>query len=216
MRLALPRLAPVAFALGILACALPAQAEVAPGPADPRLEAALRSRLFDGPTPAIVAPQIDPESTEWEQARATGHHPVCGDVGPLRYLRRQVDLEGDGRPELLALVVGSYACGSRGCTLMVFRDGKDNLELLAESGLFQSPLRLLAGRHGGWRDLGMPGSRDGVASGWLELQFDGLAYRPGPLQAQGPGPAPPDSPVLLAMPAVPFERIGQPLACSAR
>jgi hypothetical protein len=215
MRLALPRLAPVALALGILACASPAQAELAAGSADPRLEAALRSRLFDGPTPAIVSPQIDPESTEWEQARAAGRHPACDDVGPLRYLRRQVDLDGDGRPELLALVVGSYTCGSRGCTLMVFRDGKGSLEPVAENGLFQSPLRLLPGRHGGWRDLGMAGSRDGVASGWLELQFDGLAYRPGPLQAQAPDPAPLDPPPLLAMPAVPFERLGLPLACPA-
>ncbi len=216
MRSPLCRLFLVAFALGSLVCPATAQVQDDAGPADLRLEAALRSRLFDGPVPAVVAPQADPDSTEWEQARAAGHHPDCADVGPLRYVQRQEDLNGDGLPERLVLVVGSYACGSRGCTLMIFREGSNTLEVVAENGLFQSPLQRLSVQHFGWNDLGMPASRDGAASGWRELQFDGLAYRPGRLLPQAPLAGSSLQASLFSLPEQPFERLGHPLLCRAR
>ncbi len=203
-------------ALGPWLVTTAAQAQLGAGGPDPRLEAALRARLFDGPSPAVVAPAADLDSSEWEQARAAGQHPDCADVGPLRYLVRRADLDGDGRAEQLALVVGSYACGSRGCTLMIFQEGREALELVAESGLFQSPLYRLGGRHGGWSDLGMAGSRDGVASGWLELEFDGQTYRPAARLPLAPPGAAVASQALLSLPPLPFERVGHPLACRAR
>jgi hypothetical protein len=203
-------------ALGPLLLTAAAQAQVGGSSPDPRLEAALRARLFDGTTPAVVAPHADPDSTEWEQARSAGRHPDCADVGPLRYLVRRADLNGDGQAEQLAVVVGSYACGSRGCTLMIFRESDKSLELVAENGLFQSPLQRLASRHAGWSELGMPGSRDGVASGWLDLAFDGLTYRPVARLPQAPAVGAGASETLLTLPPLPFERVGHPLTCRAR
>ena len=128
----------------------PAPPAIGPGAGDPALEAAILQRLFAGPVAQPPLPQADPEATEWEQARALAQHPPCADVGPLRYVPRRADLDGDGRPELLAAVVGSYVCGSRGCTLLIFREGAAGPELLGELGMFQTPLRRGRPRRAPW------------------------------------------------------------------
>ena len=196
-------------------------APLAPSPApasvaDRDLEAALRRRLFEtrAATPVQALAGADPDSTEWEQARASGQQPPCVEVGPLRYVASRFDLDGDGRPERLALVLGSFACGSRGCSLFIFRQGSSGLEPVAENGLFQTPLRLGAGRSAGWWDLRLSGTDAGVPAGVMDLRFDGLTYRESPGVAN-PGGALAAGPELLAMPALPFEAIGQPLACEA-
>jgi hypothetical protein len=120
-----------------------------------------------------------------------------------------VDLNADGTPELLTVVVGSYACGSGGCTLLIFRRSAAGLEPIAETGLFQSPLRLLDQRQGGWADLIMPAMSEGVPSGGMVMSFDGLRYRIAPAETA----APEGSILLFELPAVPFETLGLPLPC---
>ncbi|MBD2550399.1 hypothetical protein H6G65_12550 [Microcystis elabens FACHB-917] len=179
---------------------------------DARLEAALRARLFAGPLASTPAAAGDPDQTEWEQARATATRPVCADVGPLRYLHNRIDLDGDGRLETVAVVVGSYACSSGGCSLLIFRDNDGSLELVAENGLFQSPLTVVSNRHRGWLDFTMPASLHGAPDGLKELRFDGRTYRPVPLPvAEGSG-GPPGTVVLELLP-LPFEQLGLPLPC---
>jgi hypothetical protein len=135
-------------------------------------------------------------------------------VGPLRYLQTRADLDGDARPETLALVVGSFACGGSGCTLLVFRGEGNDLAIVHESGLFQSPLVPGTRRHAGWLDLVMPGSSLGVSSGRMELRFDGSRYRPFPSEGEDTAPIPETAPALLTMPPLPFEQLGQPLPCA--
>ena len=198
---------------------LPEPPPPAPSAADRSLEAAVLQRLFAGPVAQPPLPQADPEATEWEQARALAKHPPCAEVGPLRYVPRRADLDGDGRPELLAVVVGSYVCGSRGCTLLIFREGGNEpgpgLELIAELGMFQTPLRLASRSSYGWQDLALPADYDASGPGWYVLRSDGRRYPLSPeqpsLEPVGPGDL---GEALLEMPAVPFEEIGLPLACS--
>jgi hypothetical protein len=181
--------------------------------ADPRLEAALRTRLFAGPLAVTPVVAGDPDHTEWEQARAMARRPPCSDVGPLRYLFNRIDLDGDTRLETVAVVVGSYACASGGCTLAIFReDERGELELVAENGLFQSPLKVISQRHRGWLDLTVPASLYGAPDGLLELRFDGRSYRPVPLTPQEQAAAPAGTVVLELLP-LPFERLGRPLPC---
>ena len=193
------------------------------GPAVPRevLEAAILQRLFQGPFQS--GGKLDSEATEWEQARVKGQRPLCTDVGPLQWLQAAVDLDGDGSTEQLVAVLGSYACGSEGCTLLIFRQVGSTLALVAENGLFQSPLRSTGQRTAGWLDLTMPASLYGAQNGQRLLRFDGSTYQPLPSPGQpSPGqPAPaeataqPVGPPLLEMGAVPFEQIGRTLPCAA-
>lgn len=190
----------------------------APGAGDRALEAAILQRLFAGPVAQPPLPQADPEATEWEQARALAKHPPCAEVGPLRYVPRRADLDGDGRPELLAVVVGSYVCGSRGCTLLIFRESvsgpEGGLELIGELGMFQTPLRLASRSSFGWQDLALPADYDASGPGWYVLRSDGRRYPLSPeqpsLEPVGPGDL---GDALVEVPAVPFEEIGLPLTC---
>jgi len=181
---------------------------------DPHVEQAIRLRLFHGPLAATPAKAGDPETTEWEQARATGSRPACGDVGPLRYLFNRVDLDGDAQLETVVVVLGSYACASGGCTLLIFRSTESGLSLVAENGLFQSPLQVISVRHRGWLDLTMPASIDGAPGGVMNLQFNGRTYRPAAASPRG-APPPPSGTVVLELLPIPFERLGHPLPCGS-
>ncbi len=183
---------------------------------DPLVEQAIRLRLFHGPLAASPATAGNPETTEWEQARATGTRPACSEVGPLRYLFNRVDLDGDAQLETVVVVLGSYACASGGCTLLIFRSTETGLSLVAENGLFQSPLQVISNRHRGWLDLTMPANVDGLPGGVMDLHFNGRTYRPPAATPGGPpAPPPPSGTVVLELLPIPFERLGHPLPCGS-
>ncbi len=182
---------------------------------DRLVEQAIRLRLFHGPLAASPAKAGDPETTEWEQARATGTRPGCGEVGPLRYLFNRVDLDGDALLETAVVVLGSYACASGGCTLLIFRSTEAGLSLVAENGLFQSPLQVISNRHRGWLDLTMPANIDGAPGGVMDLHFNGRTYRPAAATPGANPPPPPSGTVVLELLPIPFERLGHPLPCGS-
>lgn len=76
-----------------------------------------------------------------------------------------VDLNGDGRKEAVAWVTGRFYCGTGGCSLQVFRRTKSGWRLFADAGIAHTPIKLLAIRTHGWRDLS-------------EWQYGGGTYRP--------------------------------------
>lgn len=195
---------------------LPGVAQVLPVETqrDPQLEEALRQHMFNGPFDLVPGRQPDPDATEWQQARTLGRRPACGEVGDLRYLHNRVDLNGDGIPEIVAAVVGSYACGSRGCSLYVFRRQLSGPELVTEADLFESPLLIDGSTSFGWLNLSLPVALSlGAAPGsMLQLRFDGRTYG---RAAEPPGPiAPGRGTVLLQMEPVAFEQQGLPLRCT--
>lgn len=181
---------------------------------DPSLEKALRQRLFDGPFDLVPGKEPDPDGTEWQQARTKGVRPLCAEVGEMRYLHTAVDLDGDGQPEVVAAVVGSYACGSRGCSLFVFRRALSGLELVNELDLFESPLTIDGQSRYGWQNLTMPAALalGGPPGELVHLVFDGRRY----VRSDTPPPqAPPGATsVVLQMEPVPFEQLGHPLPCA--
>lgn len=175
-----------------------------------QLEAAIRQRLFQGP---LTTSAPDPDSTEWQQARAQGQRPDCREVGPLRYLNAEADLDGDGRNEQLVAVLGSYACGSRGCTLLVFRRAEaGGWDTLAELDLFQAPLWLSEDRQAGWRQLLMPAT-DGVSQP-VRLAWQPLLARYGVVPPAAAVAAATTLTPLLELEPLPFEQLGRPLSCA--
>ena len=180
---------------------------------DPSLEAALRQRLFDGPFDLVPGKEPDPDGTEWQQARTKGVRPLCAEVGEMRYLHTAVDLDGDGQAEVVAAVVGSYACGSRGCSLFVFRRALPGLELVNELDLFESPLTIDGQSRYGWQNLTMPAALalGGPPGELVHLVFDGRRY--GRSDVAPPQAPPGATSVVLQMEPVPFEQLGHPLPC---
>lgn len=120
---------------------------------------------------------------------------VTGSVD--RYLYNRVDLDGDGRAEVLAYVLGTASCGSAGCLLLVFRRVGGGYELVSRIDGAENPVIVGEGKTNGWRDLvaharwGEVGGRT-VRDYYAALGFDGRAY-----PEQFPGARPLEAPATV-------------------
>ena len=151
-----------------------------PGP-NPALEAALREVLFPVRIDDGQGHGPDPDSVEGRQAKRFRIKVACERLPAHRYLWSRVDLNGDGRPELVAQVVGPMFCGTGGCPLLIFREpSPGRLQLVTQMGLFKDPLVVTERRHNGWREL-ITRVRIDAASGYYALlRHDGRSYPTNP------------------------------------
>jgi|LakMenEpi03Aug12_release.lakeMendotaPanAssembly.Ray.scaffolds.fasta_scaffold228333_4 hypothetical protein len=119
---------------GSLAIPLPAAAFVSlavlPAPARPVTSASPR-------VVRSVPPEPQPNRA-LEAALREALFPVSIDAGEgygreSRYTWNRVDLNGDGRPEMVAQVLGPTVCGTGGCPLLIFREPSDgDLQLICD------------------------------------------------------------------------------------
>jgi uncharacterized protein len=103
----------------------------------------------------------------------------------MRYFDRAVDLDGDGKPELVVYVVGPMVCGSGGCDLLVFTPAGAGYRRVASISVTQVPIRASSAKSSGWRDLVVRIGGGGGRSGDVALAFDGKTY---PRNPTVPGP----------------------------
>lgn len=103
-----------------------------------------------------------------------------------RYVDGSVDLNGDGRNELIVHVIGSAACGSGGCPTLVFTPAGDGFHRVATIGLTYPPIAVSPQRSHGWRNLIVRIGGGGAKAGDVEIAFDGKTYAHNPT-VQGPG-----------------------------
>ncbi|RJG05947.1 hypothetical protein D3870_07875 [Noviherbaspirillum cavernae] len=103
----------------------------------------------------------------------------------LRYFDSSVDLNGDGKPEVLVYVVGPTVCGTGGCNLLVFTSEGTGYRLVSNISVTQPPIRASSNRSSGWRDLVVRVGGGGGKSGDVTLAFDGKSY-PGNPTVPGP------------------------------
>jgi hypothetical protein len=102
--------------------------------------------------------------------------PTPDDRGALRCLTGRIDLGGDGRLEVLALVLGPDACGSGGCTAFVLQEGADGYRVVARITQVSAPILAEAGRTEGWHDLIVEVAGGGAKAGPRLLRFGGGSY----------------------------------------
>jgi hypothetical protein len=93
---------------------------------------------------------------------------------PARYYYNLVDLNGDGKPEAIVYPLGSYFCGTGGCTLMIFQPINKTYKLIGKIPLSHSPIIVTEQKTTGWKDLIRP-----TAGGGLPLNYSYLRYRQG-------------------------------------
>jgi hypothetical protein len=109
---------------------------------------------------------------------------LAGRVAGVRYLYNQIDLNGDGRSEVVAYLVGPSVCGSGGCTLMVFQPtGQGTYRLISRHTLVNNPIVVSDVKTKGWRDLVLYVAGGGAQPNYHVLRFDGKAYPPNPSTA---------------------------------
>lgn len=90
------------------------------------------------------------------------------------------DLNADGNDEVIVYAYGPTACGSGGCSLLVFKRDASGLHAVTKTTVTQEPIRELATITNGWRDLSVGVSGGGAASRQVRLQYDGKSYPANP------------------------------------
>lgn len=107
--------------------------------------------------------------------------PLGKDSGDTQYARAFIDLNGDGKQEVVVYLMGSNWCGSGGCpTLILAPEGK-SYRLVSKITPTRRPIRVLDERSGGWRAIGVWVQGGGIPIGYeAELRFDGKEYPANP------------------------------------
>lgn len=112
-----------------------------------------------------------------------------GRTGPWHYYSAFVDLNGDGRREALAYVVGPDRC-SDGCDLYVLAPHGDRFDAISRIPAARTPLYVLHDRHRGWRDLSVATLDDAGGSADQRMAYAGSGYMPVPGAAPSHGDKP--------------------------
>lgn len=98
----------------------------------------------------------------------------------MRYYYNRVDLNGDGQPEVIAYLVGSYSCGSGGCSAMIFTPKGQDYRLVSKLTLVNDPIVVTPQKTSGWKDLVLLVSGGGAKPQYSRLRFKGSAYPSNP------------------------------------
>jgi hypothetical protein len=96
-------------------------------------------------------------------------------------LHAATDLNGGGQGEVLVYLMGSWFCGTGGCTLHIYRPSAEGYDLVQDIPLSRMPV-VAADSHSegwreGWRDLWQLQSGGGMPAGFIRYQFNGSRYR---------------------------------------
>lgn len=100
-----------------------------------------------------------------------------------RYLDGSIDLNGDGRPEVIVHVVGPMACGTGGCPTLVFTPTADGYRLVSTISVSRPPIGASKAVAHGWRNLVVHVAGGGARGHDAELRFDGTSYPRNPTVA---------------------------------
>jgi heat shock protein HslJ len=101
-----------------------------------------------------------------------------GGVGKGRYVYARVDLNGDGKDEVLVYTLGSIFCGTGGCNLLLFTPTQGGYALVDDFPITQSPVVVSDQKTAGWSDLFRHQAGGGAPSSYVRHAFDGKRYAP--------------------------------------
>jgi len=113
----------------------------------------------------------------------------AGGGGLARYIYSRIDLNGDGRDEVLVYPLGSIFCGSGGCNLLLFTGTQDGLSLVGAFSISRTPVIVSEQKSGGWNDLFKPESGGGAKASYVRYAFDGKQYVEKERRPGDPAPA---------------------------
>jgi hypothetical protein len=77
------------------------------------------------------------------------------------YACEGVDLNSDGREEVLVYIMGSFFCGSGGCTLLVLLEVPEGgYAVVSDFPKTRLPVTVSSARNNGWSDTSSPSKQD--------------------------------------------------------
>jgi hypothetical protein len=101
---------------------------------------------------------------------------AAGATGRGRYVHSRVDLNGDGRDEVFAYLLGLPFCGTGGCTLQLFTPSPDGYALVSVFPVSRTPVIVAATTTNAWHDLFRLESGGGAEASYVRHVFDGTTY----------------------------------------
>lgn len=100
---------------------------------------------------------------------------------PSRYYYNRVDLNGDGRSEVIVFLFGGHQCGTGGCDALIFRKLKRFYSLVTHFEPSRNPIIVSTTRTRGWNDLIFFNSGGGINPGYYSIaRFNGRTYPENP------------------------------------
>jgi len=103
---------------------------------------------------------------------------------PTRYSSALVDLNDDGKSEVIVFVSGRARCGSGGCVMLILVPQELSYRVITKTTLTRLPIRLLATKSNGWHEVSVSIGGGGIQPGHrVKLTFDGTRYPTNPTVA---------------------------------
>jgi hypothetical protein len=169
----------------------PAPTPVAPAPAPVDSFSTAPTQSMPRPAPvksetasAPVLTRMSSETAPNAAIEQAIRQEVPGAENEVRYYYNQVDLSGDGTPEALVYLTGSYTCGSGGCNLLILSpQPQGGYSVVSQMSLVNAPVIVSGDRTSGWNDLVIPIKGGGATPHYARLQFDGSGYPGNPSMA---------------------------------
>lgn len=102
----------------------------------------------------------------------------------VAYFYNRVDLNRDGKLEVLVYLDGQSVCGSGGCTALVFKTQENEYKLISAIALASTPIIVSSQSSKGWNDLILFVEGGGIQPGhYAVLRFNGAQYPENPTVA---------------------------------
>jgi hypothetical protein len=105
---------------------------------------------------------------------------ALGDDSETRYFDAAVDLNKDGKQEVVVYAAGRTVCGTGGCPIYVFTPSAEGYRPVGRISVARPPVRVSPRSAHGWRNLIVGVAGGGISAGSAELEFDGAAYASNP------------------------------------
>ncbi len=101
-----------------------------------------------------------------------------------RYIYNQVDLNGDGKNELLVYLLGPAFCGTGGCQLLIL---SAQYQVIGEMSLVSTPIQVSSQAPKGWKQLSWTQTGGGAPAQTVVARFNGKKYTVAPGKTALPG-----------------------------
>jgi heat shock protein HslJ len=99
------------------------------------------------------------------------------DDGKARYVYSRVELNGDGRNEVIVYPMGSFFCGTGGCSLLILTPAAAGYDVVADIPTSRPPVLIAEERSQGWHDIVRLQSGGGGPAAFVRHRFDGKVYQ---------------------------------------
>ena len=129
-----------------------------------------------------VRAEVEPDS-QLERAilQTISDYEPANESEQVRYYYNRVDLNGDGKPEVIVHLIGQSICGTGGCDTLVFQPTRAGYRLVSTISLTRTPIIVSPRRMHGWRDLIVSVAGGGITRGYyVTLHFNGRTYPDNP------------------------------------